>query len=494
VPPVVAPLAGSDLPTPLASPCLSVVMPCFNEVATVEASVKRVLDLPFVAELIVVDDGSSDGTRDVLGMIHDPRLRVVLQDCNRGKGAALRTGFRLAKGPFVAVQDADLEYDPADLERLLQPLLQGKADVVYGSRFLTSDAHRVLYFWHSLGNKTLTTLSNMATNLNLTDMETCYKVFRREILDQITIEEDRFGVEPELTAKVAALGCRVFEVGISYDGRSYAEGKKIGWRDGVRALVCIGKYTSRAKAQKRRLQARGPATFAAADGELATTLHSLDGAVNYADWLASMIQPHLSGRLLEVGAGHGTFSEQLATLGQLTASEPSERAIVLLRERLAHRADIDVVHGDLEAATQREQFDGIVMLNVLEHIEDDRAALRQVRDGLVQGGRAAILVPAFELLYSRYDAAVGHHRRYRLKELVAKATEAELDVVVARYVNSAGFLAWLLTARVLGATPTKSSLAVTYDRTVVPMLRRAEARFEPPFGQSVLLVAQRSET
>ena len=232
---------------PLVSPVLSVVMPCYNELTTVEPAIKRVLDLPFVAELIVVDDGSTDGTRDVLATLSEPRLRTVLQERNQGKGAALRTGFSLASSPFVAVQDADLEYDPAELERLLRPLLEGHADVVYGSRFLTSDAHRVLYYWHSLGNRALTTLSNMVTNLNLTDMETCYKVFRREVLEQIVIEEDRFGVEPELTAKVAALGCRIFEVGISYNGRSYAEGKKIGWRDGMRAVVCIGKYSAKAR-------------------------------------------------------------------------------------------------------------------------------------------------------------------------------------------------------------------------------------------------------
>ena len=169
--------------------------------------------------------------------ITDPRVRLLVHDVNQGKGAALRTGFAVASAPFVAVQDADLEYDPRELERLLGPLLDGRADVVYGSRFVTTEARRVLYFWHSLGNRLLTTLSNMTTNLNLTDMETCYKVFRREVLDRISIEENRFGVEPELTAKVAALGVRVFEVGISYSGRSYAEGKKIGWRDGVRALA-----------------------------------------------------------------------------------------------------------------------------------------------------------------------------------------------------------------------------------------------------------------
>jgi glycosyltransferase involved in cell wall biosynthesis len=227
--------------------CLSVVVPCFNEEASVERAVERVLAQPFVAEVVIVDDCSTDGTAAILRTLTDPRVRVVTHPVNRGKGAALRTGFAQARGPFVAVQDADLEYDPADLAKLLVPLLSGDADVVYGSRFLTADAHRVLYFWHSVGNRVLTLYSNMLTNLNLTDMETCYKVFRREVLDRITIEEDRFGVEPELTAKVAALGCRIYEVGISYHGRSYAEGKKIGWKDGVRAMWVITRCRARAR-------------------------------------------------------------------------------------------------------------------------------------------------------------------------------------------------------------------------------------------------------
>jgi SAM-dependent methyltransferase len=482
-----------DLEHPrLDMPCLGIVMPCYNEVETIATAVKRVLELAFVAELIVVDDGSTDGTTEILAAMTEPRLSVVRQNRNCGKGAALRRGIPLLDAPFVAIQDADLEYDPLDLEKLLQPLVAGDADVVYGSRFVTTEARRVLYYWHSLGNRLLTTLSNMATNINLTDMETCYKVFRREILAQITIEEDRFGVEPELTAKVAALRCRIFEVGISYRGRSYAEGKKIGWRDGMHAVVTIGKHAARARAANRRAARRNPASFAAADGELSTTLPSLDEATNYASWLTALIQPHLRGHLLEIGAGHGTFSAQLAELGPLVVSEPSERAVAILRERFAHRRDIEVVQADLASVTAARRYDGIVMLNVLEHLEDDSLALMHIANGLQPGGRVAILVPAFELLYSRFDAAVGHQRRYRLPELVAKLERAGLGVRVAQYVNFAGFFAWLLTARVLGLTPTRSALTLTYDRAVVPVLRAVEARFTPPFGQSCLVIAERS--
>ena len=221
---------------------LSLVMPVFNEEATVAFSVERVLQQPFVYELIIVNDASKDGTAAVLATLSDPRIKVLEHAVNQGKGAALRTGFAAATGWYVGVQDADLEYDPADLAKLIKPLQSGLADVVYGSRFLTGDAHRVLYFWHSLGNKFLTLMSNATTNLNLTDMETCYKVFKRELIQGITIEEDRFGFEPEITVKVARSGARIYEVGVSYAGRSYDEGKKIGWKDGFSALRCITKY------------------------------------------------------------------------------------------------------------------------------------------------------------------------------------------------------------------------------------------------------------
>jgi glycosyltransferase involved in cell wall biosynthesis len=226
-------------------PRLSVVIPVYNEVRTVERIVEavRTSDFPGQLELIVVDDASTDGTRDILREKIEPALaRVLYHERNRGKGAALRTGFAAATGDMVIVQDADLEYDPRDYVRPVTPIAEGRADVVYGSRFAGGESHRVLYFWHSVGNRLLTLLSNMLTNLNLTDMEVCYKVFRREVLERIAIEEDRFGFEPEITAKVARLGCRIYEVGISYSGRTYDEGKKIGVRDGIRAVWCILKY------------------------------------------------------------------------------------------------------------------------------------------------------------------------------------------------------------------------------------------------------------
>ena len=226
---------------------LSIVIPCYNEVATLEKVIDAVLKSPVGSkEVIIVDDGSTDGTSDLIRNKLEQRVaRVIFHEKNQGKGAALRSGFAVATGDVVLVQDADLEYDPRDYDSLLAPIAAGKADVVYGSRFAGGEAHRVFFFWHYTVNRGLTLLSNILTNLNLTDMEIGYKAFRREVLQKITIEENRFGFEPEITAKVARLHCRVYEVGVSYSGRTYSEGKKIGWRDGVHAIWCILKYNLR---------------------------------------------------------------------------------------------------------------------------------------------------------------------------------------------------------------------------------------------------------
>lgn len=221
---------------------LSIVIPVYNEINSIKTILENIRAVDIDKEIICVDDYSSDGTRQLLSELADDTTKIFYHVRNMGKGAALRTGFSKATGDIVIIQDADLEYDPRQYPKLIQPILDGKADVVYGSRFVTGDYRRVLYFWHMLGNTFLTLLSNMLTNLNLTDMETCYKVFKKDVLEQITIEENRFGFEPEITAKISKLDVRIYEVGISYSGRTYKEGKKIGWKDGLSAIRCILKY------------------------------------------------------------------------------------------------------------------------------------------------------------------------------------------------------------------------------------------------------------
>lgn len=224
---------------------LSIIIPCYNEESTIHRIVARVLSAPVpLCEIIIVDDFSKDRSREILKDLaaQNPKIQIAMHDKNQGKGGALRTGFAKATGDVVVVQDADMEYDPHELPRLMAPIIDGRADAVFGSRFMGGDAHRVVYYWHMMGNMLLTQVSNMFTNINLTDMETCYKMFKRELLEKIDIQENRFGIEPEITAKLAKMGCRIYEVGISYSGRTYEEGKKIGWKDGVRAFYAIVKY------------------------------------------------------------------------------------------------------------------------------------------------------------------------------------------------------------------------------------------------------------
>jgi SAM-dependent methyltransferase len=471
-------------------PCLAVVVPSYNEEATVGHLIATVLASPWVAEVILVDDGSTDGTASVVAGIDDPRLRYLRQPRNRGKGAALRRGFAEATAEYVVVQDADLEYDPDDYGRLVQPLEAGRADVVYGSRFLSGGSHRVLYFWHAVGNKLLTLLSNMATNLNLTDMETGYKCFRREVIQAIDIEEDRFGFEPEITAKLARAKVRIYEVGISYSGRTYDEGKKIGWRDGVGALWCIAKFNG--PATDRPVVEHAPAGFDEADSQLHTVLDNLRDAGRYQAWIASMCEPYLGASCLEVGAGAGDMSELFASHTKTTATDVSPHWLSHLRDRFADGraevAELDLLDPD---ALPGRRWSSTAMVNVLEHLPDDRAALAAVHARLEPGGHVLLFVPAFEALYSRFDHLVGHHRRYTRRHLCRILREAGFHVVEARYVNIVGAVAWWVLARQLRQVPTGNRAVKVYDRAVVPWLSRLEARVSPPFGQSLFVAARR---
>ncbi len=475
---------------------VSVIVPALNEQATIAACLARVLDQPFVAEVIVVDDGSEDNTAAIVAGFEDSRVRLLSHRVNRGKGASIRTAVPLCTAAFIAIQDADLEYDPVDLGRLLGPLESGEADVVYGSRFLPTGARRALYFWHSMGNKALTLACNMASNLNLTDMETCYKVFRRECLQSLVLEEDRFGIEPELTIKAAAAGFAVYEVGISYHGRTYDEGKKIGWKDGVSAIRCIVKYgvvENRRKGRKRRLQAPPHEQ----SRELQESLEDLKGVDNYYDWIVDLVEPYLGDRVLEVGAGVGTVSSRIGLRGRtVVAIEPDPRAFSELDDWARATPPHQAYSGTLSEASPslNGDFSSAVMVNVLEHIDNEVAELGLIRDHLRPGGHIAIWVPAHEALFARFDESVGHYRRYNKRRLAALADMAGLEVVELRYLNPVGAIGWMLTAKALRATPTDSALAGIFDKYVVPVTKRVESRWEQRFGQSVLLIARKPLT
>jgi len=468
-----------------ASPRLSILVPVFNEVATVRTLLERVFATPFRKEVIVVDDCSTDGTREVLDelartMPDDPdnRLVVVFHERNQGKGAAVRSGTSRITGDVVLIQDADLEYDPGDYGKLVQPIVDGHADVVYGSRF-SGSPRRVLMFWHTVGNKGLTFLSNVFTNLNLTDMETCYKVFRAEIFKRIPIRSNRFGLEPELTAKLARLRCRVYEVPISYHGRQYAEGKKIGWKDAFSALWTILKYRIVADI------GRDDAGF--------TTLRRVEGLKRYNRFLWDLMRPFVGRRVLEIGSGTGLMTKYLAGRTRVTATDVDHDYVELLGRTFAAHPNVEVRHLDLGALANdgvaRASFDTVLCSNVLEHIEDDCAALAAMRGVLEPGGRVVLIVPAVKALYGEIDRAIHHHRRYAESELRAKLVGAGLEVEHLSYFNMLGVPGWWLNAVVLRRKAVPGFQARLND-WLVPWLRLERGLLGPPVGMSLLAVGR----
>jgi glycosyltransferase involved in cell wall biosynthesis len=461
---------------------LSVVIPCYNEISTIAQILRRVADVPIVHEIIVVDDFSRDGTRDALREIaaawpeSHPPLRILHQPENRGKGAALRAGFRLATGMLTIVQDADLEYDPREYPKLVQPILEGDADVVYGSRF-AGFPRRVLYFWHALGNNVLTTLSNMTTNLNLTDMETCYKVFKTEILQSIPIRSNRFGFEPEITAKVAKLGCRVYEVPISYHGRSYAEGKKIGWKDGFQALWIILKYWL-------------VNDLGVGRGEL--TLKLLQKASRYNGWVYQMLRPYIGRDILEVGSGIGNMTRYFIGHGRVTASDISPFCLRELKRTFAEVDTVSVRTLDISRNSypELEIYDTIICLNVLEHIEHDVEALRNMHKLLKAGGRLVLYVPANPRLYCEIDRGVGHHRRYLIDELTGKMKQAGFRVSHSRHHNIIGALGWWINGKVLGKKAIGATDVGGFD-LLMPLVKLQD-RMDSKFALSILAIGEKA--
>jgi len=455
---------------------LSVVIPCYNERHTIREVIRRVQAAPFNKEIIVFDDASTDGTQRILQSLGDDNVRVFLQRKNMGKGAALRKGFSLVSGDVVLIQDADLEYDPSDYPVLLQPIQDGVADVVYGSRF-QGGPRRVHLFWHTVANRMLTTMSNFTTNLNLTDMETGYKVFRREVIQDLRLESNRFGFEPEITAKIARRQYRIYEVPISYHGRGYDEGKKITWRDGLKALGQIAKYAVRNDLD---------------DGH--STLETMNSLQNYSRWLWEAIEGDVGETVLELGSGTAGLTRYLARRPQLVATDINATYLRQLRERFGAWDGVEIHELDLDSDQWDDlpdlPYDTIVSSNVLEHIRDDERVLLNAYEVLPQGGRLILVVPAEQRLYGAIDSAIGHYRRYSRENLTVKLEKAGFEVLRCQPINVSGTLGWYVNGRLLRRRTVPSFQGRVFD-LLVPAQAAAERRLKPSFGLSLVAVARK---
>ncbi len=466
---------------------LSVVMPAFNERYLVAESVRRVLALesPLISrlELIVVDDGSTDGTREILRDLaarHGERMQLVEHDRNRGKGAALATGFDRARGDVTIVQDADLEYDPRDIPKLMVPFVSGEADAVFGSRFLSGEYRRVLYFRHSLANKALTGICNVLTDLNLSDMETCYKAVRTSLLKSIPIRSRDFRVEPELTFKLQKRGARIFEVPIRYTGRTYEEGKKIRFRDGVLALGAMLRWWLIDDLYRP-------------DEYGSNILVSMSDVPKFNRWMAEAIRPHVGDRVLEIGAGIGNMTSSLCPRVAYTATDINPLYLDFLRGAFGGRPYLDVRQCDLGESRDFEplagRYDTVVCLNVLEHVPDEAGALANIRGALAPGGKLVVLVPQGPGLYGTLDEVLGHVRRYTRESLSTALKSAGFEVEQVFDFNRATTPGWWWNGRVLrrrhfGRLQLKIlNSAVWFLKRIDPLL--------PWKGTSVVAVARR---
>jgi glycosyltransferase involved in cell wall biosynthesis len=455
-------------PSSVRQPLLSVLMPVYNESRTLRTIVRKVLSSPvdIAIELVCVDDGSRDGSPEILDAmaVADPRIRVFRQPKNMGKGAAIQRAIQEMRGSIGVIQDSDLEYDPADYPALIAPILQGKADAVFGSRFASPPQRKILLYWHSVANRFLTWLTNVLNDINLTDMETCYKAVRADILKQTPLHSNRFGIEPELTTKLAQWNVRLYEVPVSYHGRTVAEGKKIGLKDAFSAVWTLFNY--------RFIDDR----FTTHDGYY--VLQSMRRAHGLNRWILQQFRSFVGDRVLEAGCGIGNFTELLLDRQRLVCVDNDPLYVEMLTWRLGHLDNVridtmDLADGPSYARLKEERIDTIICLNVLEHIEADEAVLRAYIDLLEPGGHAIILVPAHMSLYGPCDEAIGHHRRYTQAELHTKMQSAGFDIVQIGEFNRLGVLGWWLNNQ-LGRDRLSASQLRAYD-LVLPVAKAMEA-------------------
>jgi glycosyltransferase involved in cell wall biosynthesis len=468
---------------------LSILIPVYNERTVVERSLTLVMSAPLPEdmerELVIVDDCSTDGTFDILKRLAaaSPEIRLFRHENNAGKGAAVRTAISKATGDFAIIQDADLEYDPAEYPRLLRPLLDGRADAVFGSRYLAGEQTRVLPFWHSMINKGLTLVSNMFCNLNLTDMETCYKVFRTDLLKSVPIRSDRFGFEPEITMKSAKRKFRIYEVPISYHGRTYEEGKKIGWKDGIKALGVILKFWLIDD------------LYAAPYGR--GVLNNLTGTPQYLSWLARKLRPHMGDTVLELHAGIGNITGRLMGRRILyVAAESDPLHLHALNNRFLRTPNVVVQRLDPEAAGNmagmEQCFDTVLCLNVLEYSEDPAAIVRAVGAALKPGGNLIVLVPLGPALYGSLDRSLGHKRRFSAAGLAALLRDGGFAVERQYQWNKAGAPPWWLYSRLLRSRRISKLVLKVFDKTVW-LWRRLDSLMPWP-GLSLIAVGRKARS
>jgi glycosyltransferase involved in cell wall biosynthesis len=467
---------------------VTVVIPVYNERFLVRESIGRVLAAApswegvSRVEVLVVEDGSRDGTREVLReyAATEPRIRLIEHPHNMGKGAAVRTGIGEATGDLIVFHDADLEYDPRDLGRLIRPFIEDGADVVYGSRFASADRRRVLYYRHTLGNRLITFLSDLATDLNLSDVETCYKMFRASLLKSLPLRSNDFRLEIEVTAKIAKRNARIFEVPISYMGRTYREGKKIGWRDGFKALWAIAKY-------------KVIDDLYSDDAWGGAILHNLERAQRFNRWMAEAIGPHVGQRVLEIGAGIGNLTTWLLPRERYLASDINPNYLQYLRNFAYGKPYLEVGRVDLEDPACFEplegQFDTVVCLNVLEHVRDPLVALRNMWSALAPGGRLVLYVPQGQGLYSSLDDALGHRCRYDPQMLIGELEKTGFAVDQWRHFNRASVPAWWWNGKVLRRRDFSRLQLKGFD-VFVPLLRRVDSVI-PWKGLGLIAVAHK---
>jgi glycosyltransferase involved in cell wall biosynthesis len=442
---------------------LSILMPVYNERTVVERCISLVLTAPLPEnmdrELVIVDDCSTDGTFAILERLaaRFPQIQLHQHPLNRGKGAAVRTAIEKAAGDFSLIQDADLEYDPSEYSRLLRPLLDGHADAVFGSRYLAGDQSRVLPFWHSMINKGLTLVSNMFCNLNLTDMETCYKVFRTDLLKSVPIRSDRFGFEPEIVMKSAKRQFRIYEVPISYHGRTYEEGKKIGWKDGLKAFAVIVKFWLIDD------------LYAAPYGR--GVLNNLTGTPQYLSWLALKLRPHVGDEVLEIGAGIGNLTGRLMSRRTLyVAAEKDPLHLHALRNRFLRTPNVAVQRIDpenpIDLAGLENCFDTVLCLNVLEHLANPGQVLESLAATIRPGGSLVALVPNVPGIYGSLDRKLGHQRRYSQASIRQLLTAHGFAVETVGSFNKVALLPWWAYGKLFHAGRISKLVLKIFDKSV----------------------------